>query len=96
MKGAKAKHQEDNDGRLAVIDGLKKEVLSTMNLKGEVNLTEKQEENRRAIGGMRQPRYSVRKVPGHRVIGAKVSSAIESFLRDHPHMMDKLLNSIRG
>ena len=43
---------------------------------------------------MLQPRYSARKVPGHRVIGAKVSSAIESFLRYHPYMMDKLLNSI--
>ena len=66
-------------------DGLRKNVYRTMDLTGKTEVDEKKRQNKMAIGGMRQPRMSIKKVPGHLIIGPKIHDAIDHYFRDHPH-----------
>lgn len=75
-------------------DGLKKKYDIQLSLKGTPELTAKQLQERDAIGGMRQPRYSNKKVPKHPEIGKKVAAAIEAFLDDHEHIEDMIFGSL--
>ena len=75
-------------------DGLRKSVHASTRLKGNPQPTENQAQDRVAIGGMRHPRFSVLKIPGHREVGSKVAEAIEHYLNDHPHMESKLLGAL--
>ena len=66
-------------------DDLRNTVTSSMHLRGQPHDT-KRTENIQAIGGMRNPRSSVKKLWRHQSVGYKVRGAIEQYLADHPHI----------
>ena len=75
-------------------DGLRKSAHASMHLKGKPQLTAKQEQDRVATCGLRRPRFSVQKVPGHREVGSRVAEATDNFLDDHHYMESKLLGAL--
>ena len=65
---AKADHQYVSD----LCDGLNRPAIITMDLKG-TGQDARQRQKQEAIGGMRNPRLSLRRVPGHIYVGKQVA-----------------------
>ena len=57
-------------------------------------LTERQLEDQQAIGGIRNPRHSVNKVPGHKHVGERVAQEISRWFDDYPQVEADLVNSV--
>ena len=72
---------------------LKKVVQAPVRLRGEVRPS-KNEINAMAIGGMRNPRAAVNQLWLHRTVGSKVRTQIESYLDDHPDIVDLIFRAI--
>ena len=50
--------------------------------------------NASSVGGMRNPRISVNKIPGHKEWGAKVAAMLSKYLMDHPDVQEDILAAI--
>ena len=55
---------------------------------------EKDKADSAAIGGMKNPRLSLQKVPGQRTVGRRVARVPDRLLRDFPHVQAAILESI--
>ena len=76
-------------------DGLRHDVGSNMRLRGGEDPAEaRRRENAAAVGGMRNPRESLLKVPGHIPVAAEVVTIIRTFLHSHPDIAPNVLQSI--
>ena len=73
--------------------GLNNPVGSVVKLRGETH-DQRKEEDKAALGGMRNPKRSVERVPGHAVIGRQVAAAIDDFMNEHPTIRDTIIKSI--
>ena len=54
---------------LLVNDGLRKSIQASLKLNASAPLTDRQKQERMAIGGVRNPRYAMGRTPGHTSIG---------------------------
>ena len=75
-------------------DGLRHDIDSNMRLRGGEDPAEaRRRENAAAVGGMRNPRESLKKVPGHLPVAAEAVSIIRTFLKSHPGIAPDMLIS---
>ena len=56
--------------------------------------TEKQGAERRAVGGMRHPRFSLDKVPGHLELGRTIRHRLDKFLDDNPDLEHRIVAAL--
>ena len=80
-------------GRALSQDGVRLPIHAEAELRG-TRADDRAMENMTASGGMRNPRRSVEKVPGHQEVGRRVASQISEFFIKHPHIEKKLVANI--
>ena len=67
-------------------DALRPSISANLRLRGrDTQKDEKNKLNDQAIGGMRNPNFSLAKVPGHIEVARKVSGILNAYLDAHPH-----------
>ena len=71
-----------------------KNIEASMRLRGGQEKTEKQQENDLAIGGMKNPRLSLGKIPGHKRVGVAVAKVIGSLLDERPHIVENIYDAL--
>ena len=86
--------KDDMNRNLLVNDGLRKPIQASLKLKAVAPLTERQQQERMAIGGMRNPRYAMGKIPGHSAIGPLIRDAVNKYFDSCPAVEAKLIASI--
>ena len=79
---------------LDVADGIRNQVHMGLHSLTKPQFSQKQEEDRKAIGGMRLPRHSISKLPYHKVLGAQVRGAIDKFLEYRPDLQHQVLSCL--
>ena len=73
---------------------IRQQVKQPYQLQGKSGVTDRRRENHVAIGGMKNPRVSLHKVPGHRKVGADVAGIIDAHMEQRPEMLAKILAAI--
>ena len=98
MKTAQCQHNRDHTAMLRSRlrqakrrlqdqdDGIRNMIHAAVQLRGKGMQDERAEDNRRAIGGMRNPIKSLLRVPGHREVAALVAKELENYLDAHPQL----------
>ena len=86
--GARASTQTEDENLL------RPQVRQPLKLSQNDAASTRQLENQSAIGGMKDPRKSIRMIPGHRMIGKDVAKILENFLADYPHVHTAIHRSI--
>ena len=76
------------------VDNLRPPVKLNLSLKGAQDPARRAADNQAALGGMKNPRISNRRIPNQRRVGKRVAHAIDSFLDLHPDVQLRVLNSI--
>ena len=74
-------------------DGLKNPITTPSSLKPQPSNI-RHDENRRAIGGMRNPLQSLDRVPGHVEVGRRISTILDELLEERPHIITTVVKSI--
>ena len=75
-------------------DMVRQQVHQPLQLQGKDIRAQRRIENEKAIGGMRNPRLSLLRVPGHRKVGAEIAAIIDNYLDEHPAVQDRLMRAI--
>ena len=67
-------------------DLMNQRVKRPIRLKGDDADTARRKENQAAIGGMRNPRLSLKRVPNHKVVGKRAYTVIDKLVAADPSM----------
>jgi len=73
---------------------IRQDVLQPMRLSQGEEPTSRRKENLCAVGGMKNPRVSLHKVPGHHKVGGEIAQIIDDFLTSRPRMETAIFKSI--
>ena len=65
-----------------------------MQLRGNDGADPRQERNKEAIGGMKDPRLSNRRIPLQKEVGLRVARSIDAYLDECPRAQEAILSSI--
>ena len=74
-------------------------VSVSVHLRGSIEPSRKdirEAENAQALGGMRDPARSVRRVPEAQAVGARLRPLLQAHMRAHPHIQRCVLGILRG
>ena len=88
LPGCAHDHQEQEN------DMIRPRARRPHRLAGDAAHTEREQDNRDALSGMRNPRLSLKRVPGHLAIGAKVTQALEAIVTDDPRIIDNTMAAV--
>ena len=89
-------HGDDTTGDYPEREGdlIRPVVQRPYRLAGDAELTQRHQENLNAISGMRNPARSLKRVPGHKNIGERISAAIGKLLDEEARIQEDTLRAI--
>ena len=75
-------------------DLIRQEVNQPLQLSSTSQGTSRRQENMKALGGMKNPRISLHRVPKHKDVGRDVAMIIDKFIQQRPHVQHCIFRAI--